>query len=133
MMYTRAYYDDPTPTVPESYGGNAFSDAGAENGNTYVAPTLSEAKVSPQGEGIYEEEECAPTFSKKSSGSFFEGLFDRLPFKKLFGGGRGILESFKFKLEIEDILIVSVAALLIFSKEGDTLFGLMLLALLFVS
>ena len=126
-MYTRAFYEDEG-RVPESYGGSAFAHDAEPAGGTYVPPTTAIPKISPQippPECEMPEKECA-----SGGGGILSSLLQWIPFKGFSRGKlplHGILER---GIRVEDILIAAVGILLIFSREGDTLFGIMLLALL---
>lgn len=133
-MYTRAYYDD-APSIPESYGGTAFSEPVQEG--AFVPPSVGQAKISPQMQHVPDEEpeaveEEVPVLGKnvREERGFLGSLLERLPFKKLFMDGGGFLQ--RLDIGLEEILIIAVAALLIFSKEGDRAFGFMLLSLLLI-
>ena len=133
-MYTRSYYQDNSCGVPEDYDGNAFRSGDIP---TVVTPTYGETKVSPEymAEDVREdiseaEEECKPHKKEESEG-VFSRILSRIPLKKLpFGLGERLWSTVGIKAE--DIIIIAVALLLIFSGEGDKLLGIALLALLFV-
>lgn len=132
-MYTRAYYQDVPPSPPENYDGNAFTDGAIDTAATYVAPTITEPKISP-GLSHEEPEECEPTSSEYESTdkkSRFGGFLSWLPFKSL----RSIKDiglHFGDGFDVEDIMLIAIAFLLFFSSEGDKLLALGLLALLFI-
>ena len=133
-MYTRSYYQDNTGGVPKGYDGNAFR---LEEAPTVVTPTYGETKISPEYMAEADEEVLSDSFEscdedqKKEDGGVFSRIFSHIPFKKFpFGFGQQIERL--GKIEIEDIIIIAVALLLIFSGEGDKLLGVALLALLFI-
>ena len=133
-MYTRQYYQDNPVGVPKGYDGNAFR---IEEAPTVVTPTYGATKVSPE----YMAEESEEAFSdateecEASAGENGEGVFSRIisriPIKKL-PFGLGDIFGRVGCIELEDIIIVAIALLLLFSGEGDKLLGIALLALLFV-
>ena len=128
-MYTRTYYEEKQTTVPEHYSGNAIRDIPQDI--PYVTPHVGESKISP---GITEDlSEAAPDEEASPEQIEEVGLFDtvkkRLNPKELFKS-RGCLSI--SKLSLEDILIIATAALLILSKDGDLVMGLVLLGLLLI-
>lgn len=103
-MYTRSYADEER-NVPEGYSGNAFS------------------------EKVEEKSQSEPeTKDSVSAGSFFEKLLPA-SFGNLFSGN--LLRN--FRLGWEELLIIGVAVLLFFSRDGDKECALMLLLLIFIS
>ena len=132
-MYTRSYYQD-NGSVPKDYDGNAFR---MDDTPTVVTPTYGETKVSPEytavedAESFMEETSECSNGEKNESEGVFSRLFSRIPFKKLPFGLNDAFGRFG-KIDKEDIMIIAVALLLLFSGEGDKLFGIALLALLFV-
>lgn len=116
-MYTRSFYTDEGDkmNIPDNYSGTAFS----------------EEQISPsQAEDIgYTSEKTEPTASvqKRDDGLF--GIFNNLPFKKIFDGG---IFTKNFKIGTEELIILGIAALLFFGKDGDKECALWLLILLFI-
>lgn len=105
-MYTRSYPEEDKIAIPEGYGGNAFR------------------------EDIQEKEERREDGrdDSVSVGSFLDKLLPS-SLGNLFSGNL-----FKnFRLGWEELLILGVAALLFFSREGDKECALMLLLLIFIS
>ena len=118
--------------LPPNYDGVLFSDE-AETSDTCTNPLTSaksEVKVSPK-----ESENGEPVFKKNEEPG--RRLFPALDLGKgigdifagLFRGGR----IFPEKLELEDLLIIGIAAFLFFSPSGDKECALILLALIFVN
>lgn len=128
-MYTGAYYEENRGHIPESYGGTAFAEE--DGGSAFVSPSTVKTKISPADTKEEEPAFCAEEEAESEGGGFFESVFKWLPLKGFSLSSGQLKEKIK-SVSLEDILILSVAALLIFSKEGDRVFGLMLIALLFV-
>ncbi len=129
-MYTRSFFDN-TGNIPEGYDGEALREGeGIPTGT--VTPTSAPPKISPPSYRDDDEEEALPTGAESSPPLF--GIFDTLklglPFKGFFRDlGIGKISG----LDAEDIILISIAALLFFSEGGDRLLALMLIALLFIS
>ena len=135
-MYTRSYYhEEDRINVPENYVGSAFGAESMDTGATNVQPSVAQTKFSPRDvppctEGEDEEEKAEQTESTGAFGS----VLSHIPIANLLQGGIGNLFNLKgFKLGYEEILIIGIALLLLFSKEGDRECALILLALLFVN
>ncbi len=135
MMYTRAYYQDTLTSPPENYDGNAFRGASDDTPPTYVTPTVTEPKISPGfSHDESRESDSEPTGVRAETGkkdSWWSSLFSRLPIKSLLGG-TDIFDRIRRSIDIEDIMLLAIAALLLFSPDGDRLLGIALIALLFV-
>lgn len=133
-MYTRSYYQDNGNGVPRDYDGNAFRQ---DDTPTVVTPTYGETKISPEytcaeGTEVFSEStEAHANIKEKESESIFSRIISCIPFKKLPFGSFGHSDS-KGRIEMDDIIIIAVALLLLFSGDGDKLLGIALLALLFV-
>ena len=111
-MYSRSFYPETEEKthLPENYDGTAFG-----------APSAGEGESVPAS---LPEKMCEPESTKV-------GLFGGgLPILSgLFGG----LPSIRMpKIGTEEILILTVAALLFFNKDGDRECAILLLALLFI-
>lgn len=121
-MYTRSYYPDGRPLLPENYDGTAFIEA----------PPIQEAveKQFTQNEGENPRQTAIETGGsvEKASGSIpiLSGLFGR-------GGILGALNLKMPTIGTEEILIIATAAFLFFSKNGDKESALILLLLLLVA
>ena len=116
-MYSRSFYPESgESSIPENYVGTAFSE---------VASTESHEESAPK------EESSTPTAALAKSEGILSS-FANIPFlSSLFKGDGGL---FKMpKIGSEEILIIAIAALLFFSKDGDKECALILLFLLFVS
>lgn len=135
-MYTRSYYGDEGGSgirIPDGYDGTALLESEAQ---PVAAPVnfppetqKREIKVSPKNENT---EEAVEQTSAQDSGHR-EKSADKwqipLLFKKIFPTS----EIFSFsKIGSEELLIGAVALFLLFSKSGDKLCALMLLALIFI-
>ena len=119
-MYSRSYSaENENILIPDGYAGTALPLG------VHSEPVESET------------EEAAPvsigtdTEKTESVGSF-SGLFSKLPFGEL-----SRLLPFEHigikKFGTEEILILAVAAFLLFSRDGDTECAIMLILLLFIS
>ena len=132
-MYTRSYYsEDEKINVPENYNGTAIREP-LENAPPEEAIESEPLRAPwdiPSDEASKASSEAVIT-KKDSDSSFFGNILRRLPISpKMLGG-----ELFKLRLEkigFEEILIIGIALILLFSKEADKECALMLLLLLFV-
>lgn len=120
-MYTRPYSDERHGIViPDSYGGTALADSLSADSEDRGKNPWENAESTQQTveENEESEEAFAPT-SKIQMPSFLSNIFknSNLSLQKL---GK------------EEILILTAAAFLFFSKEGDRQLALMLLLLLFL-
>lgn len=104
-MYTRSYPEDDIRSVPDGYVGNAFRE---------------EIERTEEKEDRKEE--------SVSAGSFLEKLLPT-SLGNIFSGN--LLKN--FHLGWEELLILGVAALLFFSRDGDKECALMLLLLIFIT
>ncbi len=108
-MYTRSYYTDGEKmNLPEGYDGTAFSDS---------------ERIS---ENYKEEDECP---AEKTETAHSTGIFDGLGIGKLLGNGTlfGGL-----KIGTEEIIILALAAFMLFSGSRDIECAVMLFVLLFI-
>ncbi len=124
-MYSRSYYQTDTPVSqpPENYDGTAFMEERSQRELPYEAPDfIPEEKPSPEPPA-----ESTEAMAKPSSIPFLSG-FSGFSLGGIFGDG-GILKN----IGIEEILILAVAAYLLFSDSGDLECAIMLLLLLFIS
>ena len=123
-MYSRSFYPSEVSAPPENYNGTAF----AEPAPLYEAPPepvpVEEIAASSVSENIIET-------PKKAEPA---GLFNLPILSGLFGsaGSGGTLSGLFSNIGIEEILIIAVAAVLFFSKDGDSECAILLLLLLFV-
>lgn len=135
MMYTRAYYQDVAPSPPENYDGNAFRDTEDVSAPTYVTPTVTEPKISPGfSHGEPEKYPAEPTGARaeqRKKDGWLSGLLSKLPIKNFMGASE-LFDRIKGGFDIEDIMLIAIAALLLFSPEGDRLLAIALIALLFI-
>ena len=108
-MYARNYYPDEIqhPPLPDNYDGTAFTEP---------VPPLTE------GSTISDKEDRTPV----SASPLLGGLFSKFPMPFLDGITMP-------KIGTEELLIIAVAAFLIFSKNGDIECALILLFLLFIN
>ena len=140
-MYSRSYYSEEEKIkIPENYDGTALRENESEVDSKITIPMntpKSEPKISPRercDEEMRESEECAKCVREEAGctenkESFFDSFFKRLPIKSLIGKSRCKKDQ---KLGIEEILILSVALFLFFSKDGDKECALFIALLLFV-
>lgn len=130
-MYTRSYYtDDEKIRVPENYDGLAIEkEPTREEAEERVndAPEPSNIKFKAPWEDI--EKEDKTTEEAVSRAVHQGGIFDKIP--TLFDGifKKGL---FDIKIGTEELLIIGIAAFLLFSKNGDRECSVLLLLLLFV-
>ena len=116
-MYARSYekndYEQGTPPLPSGYHGVAF-----EHEEEKECAPPSEPPCIPAG-GAPRCEENAPL-------SFLDRF---LPLKRIFPEGKSGFFGSLFS-ETEDILLIGIFLLLLFSKEGDPLCAVAVLILL---
>ena len=108
-MYTRSYKsDDERIALPSGYDGTAF-----------------EREIK---EIATEKESCEAAIAEPSAGR--TSLFSGLPFLKGFRG----LASFKLPMKpgSEELILIGLALLLFFSKDGDRECALMIALLIFI-
>ena len=120
-MYSRSFYPTDTPLPPENYVGTAF------NNEKITENPDNEIKSEP--EITKETEESVPAMGKEKGDS----LFGLSGLSSLFGGSifdRGL--GFLSDIKTEEILIIAVAAFLLFSKDGDIECAILLILLLFI-
>lgn len=133
-MYTRSYYQENRGGVPKDYDGNAFR---SDDVATLVTPTYGETKISPEymaEEKTEEYAEAGGVFESEAhtdKDGFFSKIISGIPFKKL-PFGLGDIFGKSGGIDLEEIVIIAVGLLLLFSGEGDKLLGIALLALLFI-
>ena len=121
-MYAQSYQDENSRTIPDTYSGVALRDSqNATNDNEEIMANSSPIK-NPW------ENPCQSKDDKKQSGGFLNDAFTSIV--NAFGFGKG---ERSFKLGTEEILIIGVAAFLLFSKERDIECIIMLVALLLIS
>ena len=117
-MYTRSFYgeDSTQINIPDNYNGTALREG---NDNEFT-----------QGEQFQPEEKNEPTMSEAKRDDGFLGIFKNLPFGRLFEGN-GIFRK-NMKIGTEELILIGVAALLFFGKNGDKDCALWLFLLLFI-
>ena len=129
-MYTQQYDRETAKiSVPNNYSGNALLETfeiKQEKGSADKNQNFNET-----GE-IRTEEKESEVMAKPKDKPFFSSVFKNLPFGNLFGGF-DFFKNGKIKLGGEEIIIAAVALFLIFTSDGDTELGIMLLLLLFIS
>ena len=110
-MYSRSFYPEAEEKtmLPENYDGTAFQppSEGEDSAECSLSPKPSEAVAEA---GLF----------KGGSLSLLSGLFGGLPSIKMP------------KIGTEEIIILTVAALLFFNKDGDKECAILLLVLLFI-
>ncbi len=130
-MYTRNYYqtDIPQNAPPENYDGTAFREM--EDIKTelpYEAPDFIPENHEPKTEPASATPiENTVAVSRGLNIPFLSGL-GNLSLGGIFGGEGGFLSN----IGIEEILIIAIAAYLLFSGSGDIECAVMLLLLLFI-
>ena len=126
-MYTRAFFDNGG-AVPEGYDGEALRE-GAQPQSTTIQPQSAEPKISPVGAPYSFGEDICEQNPPQEEGGAISGFFEALGIKRLF---KDFTPTVISSISLEDIIIISIAALLLFSEGGDKLLSIMLLALLFI-
>ena len=121
-MYAQSYQDEVGRIIPDTYSGMALRDnLNVENEND------NEISEVPTSKNPWENEsECKD--EKKNSGGILSDIFASIIAP--FGIGRG---THGFKIGTEELLIIGVAAFLLFSKERDIECIVMLVALLLIT
>lgn len=121
-MYAQSYQDEVGRIIPDTYSGMALRDnLSVENEND------NEISEVPTSKNPWENEsECRD--EKKSGGGLLGDIFTSIATP--FGIGKG---GHGFKIGTEELLIIGVAAFLLFSKERDIECIIMLLALLLIT
>lgn len=128
-MYSRNYYsEDSEFKIPEKYSGTLLMEE-KENTDSQVhshieIPSRAESKISPPKE----EKNEAPYESAEASVQK-RGGFD---ITSLLSGSSPFIKSLIPKIELEEILLLSLAAFLLFSKFGDKECALIVLLLVFI-
>lgn len=132
-MYSRSYYpENEGIKIPENYDGNAFREKEIKEEEKAVSN-----EGSPGGDGVLRApwdvtERTEEVMSKADADRHgFGGIFDKLSLNNL----TGFLPFFKggkFSLGHEEILILAIAAFLLFSHGGDKECAIMLLLLLWI-
>ena len=108
-MYMRTYEaNEERIPLPSGYDGTAFEKEISEKAEAI------EAKESPPPEEKTEE----------------VGLFGKIPFLNRFWGANGT--KLPFDLSAEDLVLLGLALLLFFTKDGDRECALMIALLLFI-
>ncbi len=131
-MYSRSYYptEGITPSPPENYDGVAFREAEEVKAELpYEAPDFIPEAV-PEKKEETVSASALPARNKGPGIPFLSSLgLGNFSLGTIFGGDGGIFQN----IGIEEILILAVAAYLIFSGSGDIECAIMLLLLLFIS
>ncbi len=134
-MYSRSYIGtEAVGAVPEGYDGVAIREPEIhEKLDTGTPNTENHTAEPPPILNPWEEEKREKVETKDESVGAFSLLGGSLG--NLFGGVRlPFLSSIKIpKIGTEEILILAVAAYLLFSKDGDKECAIILLLLLFVT
>ena len=124
-MYTRNYYSQDNISIPENYDGTALIDSGIEE------PEKEHEEVLLHSELNTETEKASVIKDEKNDGGFW-GFLKKLPIKipsfDSIGGFRGFFSDFG----TEEILILGIAAFLLFSGSHDIECLIMILLLLFI-
>lgn len=117
-MYSRSFYPDAgEQSIPENYVGTAFAEQAS-------AEKTSELEISDR----------SPDTQAVSAQAADGGIFSSITKLPILSGIFGTGSKLKMpKLGSEEILIIAIAALLFFSKNGDKECALILIGLLFIS
>lgn len=128
-MYTQQYDRETAKiSVPNNYSGNAL----LETFDSKKEKDTSDKNQSFIEPGEMRAEEESEVMAKPKDKPFFSSVFKNLPFGNLLGGF-DFFKNGKIKLGSEEIIIAAVALFLIFTSDGDTELGIMLLLLLFIT
>ena len=127
-MYTQQYDRETAKiSVPNNYSGNALLE---------TFETKQEKDTSDKNQSFGETKETrreeSEVMGKPKDKPFFSSIFKNLPFGNLHGGF-DFFKNGRIKLGGEEIIIAAVALFLIFTSNGDTELGIMLLLLLFIT
>ena len=130
-MYSRSYTkDEGRIKLPDNYNGTALlshEDPAPEV--IYTEPKRREIKIGVKPEVEIEEDtpevECLCAKEKDEGEGFLGGILNKI-------GSLFDLHRFP-KLELEDILLIALAAFLFLSKNGDKECALMLIILVFIN
>ncbi len=127
-MYSRSYYqtEGQSPSPPENYDGTAFSEQSERPPE--LPYEAADFIPEPKAEAVSSEPESLTASAKGFSLPFLSGS-GGFSIGGLFGKEGGLLSN----IGVEEILILAVAAYLIFSGSGDIECAIMLLLLLFIS
>ncbi len=140
-MYSRGFGTSGDVKLPEKYDGTALIDIPVEEEKSppQQMPLFSdtqkrEVKISPSEipNDTHNEESIG---TEKSEETADAALFSFAPLKlisKIIPDGTRLGKLIP-KIEIEELIILGIAAFLFFSKSGDKECALMLLALIFIS
>ena len=129
-MYSRSFYpsEQRRPAFPENYDGTAFSEPPSIS-NEPLQETVNFIPEKIAEPALNESVPAEPAMSSAKPSSKIPLLSD------IFGGSGGIFgsgDNFLSQIGVEEILIIAIAAFLLFSKDGDIECALMLLLLLFI-
>ena len=140
-MYSRGFGTAGDVKLPEKYDGTALIDLPPEEekSSPQQMPLFSdtqkrEVKISPNEISTDAHTEAAAN-AEKSEETKDAGLFSFAPLKlisKIIPDGSHLGKLIP-KIEIEELIILGIAAFLFFSKSGDKECALMLFALIFIS
>ena len=140
-MYSRGFGTGGDVKLPEKYDGTALIDIPVEEEKSppQQMPLFSdtqkrEVKISPSEIPTNADNEDLTNTEKKEE-TTDAGLFSFTPLRlisKIIPDGSHIGKLMP-KIEMEELIILGIAAFLFFSKSGDKECALMLLALIFIS
>ncbi len=135
-MYSRNYYNQKKDIIlPDKYDGTALSENIEKTDIFEEAPTVADEAREQGGEiptGLFDKKGTMIEQNKENTdkNADFSALFSALPLKHLFGGS--LFDKLKMpSFEAEDLLIIGIALYFFFSKSGDKLLAVMLIAILF--
>lgn len=132
-MYSRSYYPEGEGIkIPENYDGNAFREKEIKE-EERILPSEDDAKSEEVLRAPWDVTERTEAVMGKADADRrgFGGIFDKLSLNSLTGF-LPFLKGGKFSLGHEEILILAIAAFLLFSHGGDKECAIMLLLLLWI-
>ena len=142
-MYTRSYFpEEDSISIPKNYDGNAFggtSDTSDTSDTVGIPTSVAEiTKISPRDKVAIEDSfEAEPT---EETGALSASVEKEAHAGKGFVLGKFLPEGLKsllcfdsFHIGTEEILIITLALFLLFSKGGDKECSLILLLLLLIN
>ncbi len=136
-IYSRTYYGEKIDgiAVPDGYDGTALTEGKAQGEPVsipHTEPPKREVKISPSTVPEENEGQTEQASADEHAPFSLGGLFSRFglsSFRTLLPNN--LFHSFE-NFGLEEILIIGIAAFLLFSKSSDRELALMLLFLIFV-
>lgn len=123
-MYAQSYQDEKLLGIPDTYSGTALRDTQGLLNEEAERSTEVSASKNPW------ENESKDESAEKSGKGWLSDVFDSITSQL---GLKARTRNFNLKFGTEELLIIGVAAFLLFSKERDIECALMLAALLLIT